>query len=82
MGVRNGDVEIIGRIVTVEDRVYYGREEEVEVVNWEEQIKAHQEELEREEAEKNMRLRKQATLEGTWELTRVCVKFLEDNNLD
>ena len=52
------------------------------MVNWEEQIKAHQEELEREEAEKNMRLRKQATLEGTWELTRVCVKFLEDNNLD
>ena len=66
MGARNGDVEIIGRIVTVEDRVYYGREEEVEVVNWEEQIKAHQEELEREEAEKNMRLRKQATLEDTW----------------
>ena len=59
-----------------EDHIFYGETETVEMVNWEELFKQHQEETERIEQERRERQEKAEKQEQSWELLRVCVGFI------
>ena len=46
---------------------------------WDEKVRNHREEIEREVAEKKSRIEKQKLKESSWQLHRECKKFLEQN---
>ena len=59
--------------------IYYGEEEEVELINWEEEFKKHLEETKRMNSEREEKIERAAKMEKSWELLRECSNFLRDN---
>ena len=58
----------------------YEQEEWFEYINWEEKIKQHREELEREERARKTRIDKSEKMEESWELLRICMGYIRENS--
>ena len=54
--------------------VHYGQEQEVELVNWEEEFKAHVQETKRLQQESETRIEKAKKSEKSWELLKECTR--------
>ena len=59
--------------------VHYGELEEVELIDWEEKFKAHQEETARINKERENRIEQKEKQEKSWELLRECVKYIKEH---
>ena len=60
--------------------VYYGQEQEVELVNLEEMFKAHVAETTRLQQESETRIEKAQKSEKSWELLKECTRYLNEND--
>ena len=54
--------------------------EDFELYNWEEEMRKYKEEIENDEKVKRERLLKKENLEKSWELFRICKKFIIENS--
>ena len=60
--------------------VHYGQEHAVELVNWEEEFKAHVQETKRPQQESETRIEKAQKSEKSWELLKECTRYLKEND--
>ena len=58
---------------------YYGDEENVELVDWEEAFNKHLEETRRMERERQEQIERAERKEKSWELLRECTAFIKQN---
>ena len=59
--------------------IFYGETETVELIDWEEIFKQHQEETARLEKERQERIEGAEKQEKSWELLRECIGYIKDN---
>ena len=79
-----GEQVVLTNVKRIENKVYQGPAcydmEYMPDLDWDRVIREHREQLEREQTEYNNRMKGKDDREQSWELNRLCRKYLEEND--